>query len=240
CDYKTNSKMKSQEEADKDRQLALYSLWVRNHFKDARHVVLVWHMLAFNKEMTSERTSEELKKLEKETIELIKEIESTKEFPASVSTLCDYCVYKNYCPSFRHETLIESKPIKQFEKDEGVKLVNSFAVLKEKEREVEEELTLVKDDLILFSKQEKIDVIYGSNKKVSVKEYEKFIIEDENKQKAEELLKKHGLFEQFTLVSWAKLNSQIAEDNIPKDIAKLAKKEKDYRVSLSKKKEEEE
>ena len=38
CDYKTNSRMKDQEEADSDRQLALYSVWVKDKFKDAKSV----------------------------------------------------------------------------------------------------------------------------------------------------------------------------------------------------------
>ena len=35
CDYKTNSSLKTQEEADQDRQLAMYALWVNKKFKDA-------------------------------------------------------------------------------------------------------------------------------------------------------------------------------------------------------------
>ena len=58
-DYKTNSSMKDQEEADEDRQLAMYSIWVKDKFKDAKSVKLVWHMLAFNKEVVSERTDEQ-------------------------------------------------------------------------------------------------------------------------------------------------------------------------------------
>ena len=59
-DYKTNARMKDQEEADEDRQLAMYSFWVKDKFKDAKSVKLVWHMLAFNKEVVSERTEKQL------------------------------------------------------------------------------------------------------------------------------------------------------------------------------------
>jgi len=34
CDYKTNARMKDQEEADEDRQLAMYSIWVKDKFED--------------------------------------------------------------------------------------------------------------------------------------------------------------------------------------------------------------
>ena len=80
CDYKTNSRMKDQEEADSDRQLAMYSIWVKNRFKDAKKVILKWHMLAFNKEAISERSDQQLEKLQQEVTAIIKEIENAKEF----------------------------------------------------------------------------------------------------------------------------------------------------------------
>lgn len=100
CDYKTNSRMKEQEEADKDCQLAMYSIWVKNKFKDAKSVKLVWHMLAFNEQVISERTDQELEKLQEDVINRIKEIERAElenNFPAKVSRLCDWCLYRDIC-----------------------------------------------------------------------------------------------------------------------------------------------
>jgi putative RecB family exonuclease len=128
-DYKTNSRMKDQEEADSDRQLAMYSFWVKDKFKDAKSVKLVWHMLAFNKEVVSERTPEQLEKLQQEVVELIKEIENAKEFPTNVTALCNYCGFRSICPSFKHKVELEIKEeVKQFKDDEGVKMVDKFAV----------------------------------------------------------------------------------------------------------------
>ena len=133
CDYKTNSRMKDQEEADEDRQLALYSVWVKDKFKDAKSVKLIWHMLAFNKDAISERTDEQLKKLQNEVCEIIKEIENVNEFPRRQTALCDYCVYKEICPSFKHETELEKiNDIKKFKENEGVKLVDEFSEIRTK------------------------------------------------------------------------------------------------------------
>ena len=41
--------------------------------------------------------------------EITKKIENTKEFPTNVSALCDYCGYKNKCPSFKHQVELEVK-----------------------------------------------------------------------------------------------------------------------------------
>jgi CRISPR/Cas system-associated exonuclease Cas4 (RecB family) len=236
CDYKTDLRLKDQDTADQDRQLAMYSLWAKRKFKDAKKIVLLWHMLAFDKEVTSERTAEHLEKLEEDIVKLINEIETTKEYPTSVSGRCVYCEYKQMCPSFKHEAKLEQKTLKDFKADEGVKLVNKYAKLKDTESQVKEEAEETKSDLIAFSIQKEVDVIYGSNKKVSVKEYDKIVWPEENKEKLTELLKKKDLYEEFSIISYPKLNSQINEGNLGKPIEKLSKKEKDYRVSLSNKK----
>lgn len=105
-DYKTGS-VKTQEELDKDRQLALYSLGVRETFSNVKDVKLVWHFLDANQQLSSERSLEELHKLKEEILELIKKIESTTEFPTNKSILCNWCEYRSKCPEFRKESLQE-------------------------------------------------------------------------------------------------------------------------------------
>lgn len=234
CDYKTNSRMKDQEEADSDRQLAMYSIWVKNKFPDAKKVVLLWHMLAFDKEAVSERTDKQLQKLEAETVEMIKEIEKCKDFQPNITKLCDYCVFKSLCPSFKHEAELEEKTVKEFKDDDGVKLVNSFAELQMKKKEYSDKLDEVKEDLIKFAKQKEIDVVYGSNKIASVKSYFK-VVYPEDKEKFIELIKKKGLYEEFSNINYLKLSPKILKGEIDKAIIKQTKKEEDYRVSISKK-----
>jgi CRISPR/Cas system-associated exonuclease Cas4 (RecB family) len=117
--------MKTQQEADEDRQLAMYALWVKKNFKDAITVTLKWHMLAFSKDVESKRSDKELEELEKSVIKLIKEIETTKEYPTNVTALCNYCEYQNICPSMKHKNQLEQKNLKDFKNDDGVKLVTN-------------------------------------------------------------------------------------------------------------------
>src|SRR3989339_725529 len=56
--------------------------------------------LVHNTKTNSTRTNEQLKQLKQETLNLIKEIESTTEFPSKKSILCDWCEYKSMCPEF--------------------------------------------------------------------------------------------------------------------------------------------
>lgn len=97
-DYKTNTELSAQKSLDEDRQLAMYSIWVRQEFEDCRDVRLVWHFLAFDKEMDSFRTEEQLEYLKQDVLAKIKVIDGAKKFPATASKLCVWCLYKGICP----------------------------------------------------------------------------------------------------------------------------------------------
>jgi len=100
-DYKTANTLPTQERIDNDRQLALYAIAIKNIYGQDKEVKLVWHYLAYNKKITSTRTNLQLENLKKQTLELIKKIESTTEFPPNKSVLCNWCEYKNICPEFK-------------------------------------------------------------------------------------------------------------------------------------------
>src|SRR5262249_28055659 len=74
-DYKTGLSLRSQEEADQDRQLALYQLGVKQRWPDAKNFKLIWHYLAADKDITSTRNDADLATLEREVIDVIHGIE---------------------------------------------------------------------------------------------------------------------------------------------------------------------
>ncbi len=93
-DYKTSDFIKSQEEVNADRQLGFYHLGLQEIFGKEKKVKLIWHFLANNKTIFSERTQEQLEKLKKDTLALIKKIESTTFWPVCGRKSCDWCEYK--------------------------------------------------------------------------------------------------------------------------------------------------
>ncbi|MFH0808752.1 MAG: PD-(D/E)XK nuclease family protein [archaeon] len=239
CDYKTNARMKDQEEADADRQLALYSIWVKDKFSDAKSVKLVWHMLAFNKDAVSERSDEQLKKLQQDVCDKIKEIELTTEFPRNQTGLCNYCVYKSICPSFKHELELEKKTVEEFKKDDGVKLVDEYSEIKTKLSELGKREDEIVGKIIDYAKQFEVDIVYGSNRKCSVKEIEKCLM-PEDKDKFLQLLKDKGLYETYSMICYPKINSGVIKGELDEEVCRRVEKVKDYRLSLSKRKEIEE
>lgn len=239
CDYKTNLTMKFQDEADSDRQLAMYALWVNDKFNDAEKIILKWHMLAFDKEVTSCRTTQQLKMLQQDIMNLINEIEECEDFPTNLTPLCDYCVYKSQCPSFMHKIEIEEKAPKEFKEDSGLKLVDQYIELQTLKNKIEKELEEVKKSLIEFALSKGINVIYGSNKKISIKETLKCVL-PEDKNDFIKLIKIKGLYEDLMMLNYQRFISKIQNKEIDDDVLELVLLEKDYRLYPSKRRDIEE
>lgn len=105
-DYKTGGNLPDKDKIENDRQLALYSIAIKEIFGQEKKVKLVWHYLHFNTIIHSYRTNEQLEELKSSIKSLIKEIESTKEFFPQPSGLCNWCEFKNICPSFNSENKV--------------------------------------------------------------------------------------------------------------------------------------
>jgi putative RecB family exonuclease len=96
-DYKTGRYIPSQQDLNRDRQLALYQLGLRERFGDDQPYRLVWHYLQRRELRTSSRTPEQLETLRNDTIGVIDRIEAAREYPVQRNRLCDWCEYKDRC-----------------------------------------------------------------------------------------------------------------------------------------------
>lgn len=112
-DYKTADSMPSREKVESDRQLAIYSMAVKELFGKEKEVCLIWHYLAHNKKICLKKTQEQLQETKKQILDLIEKIESEKQFPACVSKLCDWCEYQTICPEFNKQQNSNPPPLKQ-------------------------------------------------------------------------------------------------------------------------------
>lgn len=233
CDYKTNNKLKLQDDLNEDRQLAMYSLWIKNTFNDCKSVKLVWYFLAFDKEMISERSDEQLLQLKKETESLILEIEQNESFPTHVTPLCNWCKFQQLCPAWKHKFEVEENQ-KTFGPDDGLKLVDEYSRLQQIQKEAEAKIDELKADLIAFASQHGINVLFGTDKKCSVKEYKKIVFPEESREKLLQLIKEKGLYDKFSSLNYFKLTPKIRNKEIDPDIISLTGSERAYRLSLSK------
>jgi len=171
-DYKTGGRLPGQAEMDTDRQLALYNLAVRDRWKDAGDVKLVWHFLQFGTELRSSRTPRELEDASAACASLIKTIEGTAEFRPAPGPLCDWCGYWEHCPEKKHLVKIGSLPPAEAAAEDGFALVNEYARLKGEERRISAGTDTLRERLLEYSKRENATRIRGSTAAVTVRTQE--------------------------------------------------------------------
>jgi putative RecB family exonuclease len=244
-DYKTNMSLPKQQDLDKDRQLAMYSLWVRDQYQDFKKVRLVWHFLAFDKEMESYRTKQQLEDLRKDVLEKIQEIEAAEEFPANVTRLCSWCLYREICPEWKHGVELESKPENEYLQDPGVKLVDEYVKVKSEldtqKKDAEAKLEKLKEALIAFCEREGVSMVFGSMNKISVKPYESVKFPPKNSKEREDLirlLEDLGKLEEVSDLDTYALTVMLKRGEWDKEdldrLGKFVTREVNHRLSISK------
>ena len=253
-DYKTSGSLPSQDKFDSDRQLALYQIGIKERFRDAKDIRLIWHYLIFDKEFLSMRTDAQLKDLQKEVVSLIKTIEKDTAFKPNESNLCDWCDFPEYCPAKKHEYKVRELPPNKYLKEKGVTLVNKYATLKanikalrEQEQVIQEQLDLIEDAAITYAKKEGVSRITGSDFALKITEEEVLSFPKSGEEGREELemyVKKMGIWEEVSGLNLSRLAKILEDDNldskIRKQLLKFAEEVEETNVRLVKKKKAEE
>ena len=198
-DYKTSGRLPTQENVNSDRQLAFYQMGVVGKWKDIQEIRLIWHYLAFDTEIRSSRTPEELHRLRRKTLELIQKIETDRQFLPKEGPLCNWCDYQGFCPKRKHLMIVESLPLNEYVNEEGVTLVNKYVELKERKRlldeEIDFELAKLEKALYAYAQREGVEAIFGSDHvaKIKIETKEKYPLKgDSNRKVLDEMIKKAG------------------------------------------------
>lgn len=242
-DYKTGGHLPTQKEIDEDRQLALYQAGVQSDYADAKRVKLVWHYVAFNKDLESKRSKKAITQVKKEAVAVIKRIERAEarnDFPAVESALCDWCGFLALCPKHKHALRVEFLKENEFAKDSGVQLATKYAELKAKEKEIASKLDELKEAVFAFAKKEGIEVIIGKDCKLKVKlsKVERLPAKGtEEREKLDELVKKSGKWVEVSDLSQALLKQALEEgvfdSKMVRAIEGLQRLEEEGRIYLS-------
>jgi putative RecB family exonuclease len=222
-DYKTSGRLKTQGQIDKDEQLALYQIAVQRDWRDAENVELVWHYLAFGKELRSTRSKDELETLKRETMKLIRSVERESDFRPRESALCDWCAYQKYCPAKKHVLLTGRLPRNEYLDEPGVRLVNKYAELDRKKAGLDLDLLKVKEALIAYARKHEVEVVKGSDHRVLVRFYRglSFPKRDEpGRQELEDLVRESGLWEKVSVMSPVSLAKLVERGDLDGELAR--------------------
>jgi len=234
-DYKTGSIM-GQEYADKDRQLALYSMAVKQNFREAKKVSLVWHYVAFGEDVISERSDKQLDELKGEILETISGIEIAEKnnnFPAR-ETKCEWCGHWERCPKKKHLYQIASLPVNEYLEESGVKLAKKYiefyqkrSVINKKAREeavvVEREINKIEEAIFKYAKKNQLEVLSGGSHLVCVKKNKDYAFprrssEPENYEKLDKLMRDTRYWNEASEVSYPKVKKLLDEGILEKKL----------------------
>ncbi len=253
-DYKTSGSLPSQDKFDNDRQLALYQIGIREKFRDAKDIRLIWHYLIFDKEFSSARSDAQLKDLRKRVVSLIKTIEKDTKFDPIESNLCDWCEFPEFCPAKKHELKLQNLPPNKYLKEKGVFLVNKYAsfksemrTLKEQQEQLQLEIDLIEEAAVEYARNEGITTITGSDFALRISEdmaYQFPLSGEEGRKELEQFIKKVGIWEEVSGLNLARLQNFLEDEELDKKIRngllKFAEEIEKTSVRLVKKREEEE
>lgn len=110
-------------------------------------------------------------------------------------------------------------------------LVDEFEKLEILKKELEARKEELRNKIIELSRQKNTDILFGTHKKCSIKEYEK-VVYPEDKTSILELINKKGIYDKFSSINYFKLSPAIIKGQIDREIIDLVKKEKAFRLSL--------
>jgi len=240
-DYKTSAYLPSQEQADSDRQLGLYHIGVQKRWPDVKDIRLIWHYLAFDRELVSSRSDKAVAQLVTDTTRLIDEIESAQEFPPKESGYCEWCEYPDLCPMRKHFYTVEALTANEYLNEPGVILVNKYAELREKARAIGEEVDKIKEALTEYARRESVTLIKGSGHKVRVKFEENLKFPGKNeaeRQELDEVIIQAGKWPEVSQLDTAALTRVVEEGLWDKglidEVMKYGRIEESSAVYLSK------
>ncbi len=236
-DYKTGGSLPEQAQADADRQLALYQLGVKKKWPWAEKFRLVWHYVAFDLEISSTRTPENLEDLKRKIIELIEKIEEDREFPPKESHLCNWCAFWNYCPLKKHEATLEELPANEYLNEEGVVLVNKYIQYLNQKKEAEAELEKLKEAIIAYAEKNKLSRVMGSEFHLTLSKQEKIKIPgagDEKRVLLENLIRQAGLWDRLSALDRFALEKAIKSRQLDTGLLEKLKElvTKEIQISL--------
>lgn len=217
-DYKTSMRVPTQDDVNRERQLALYQIGIQERWPEVKDVVLIWHYLRAGRIMVSRRSRESLDELRDETIRLIDTVEEAKireDFPPHETMLCDWCEFHGICPAKQHQIATSQMTPEEFNADDGVRLVDQFMQAKNHAAEAQQELDLARKQIIAFSEQTKMIRLQGHSFSVKVNRRTEHTIpaqKDPNRGALEAVVHASGAWDQVSDLSRSKLPKALQTD----------------------------
>ena len=227
-DYKTSSSFPTVKEVENDKQLSIYQIGIKSIFPNVQKVVLIWHFLKFDQEISITRSDEELEQIQNELISWIRKIEHDPYFSPIETPLCSWCLYTQQCPAKAHELDILSYTSSDL--DTGVKIVdeywliyNQIQELMVKKSGLEAILTEIETKAVEFALKNEYLKIQGHHCALEIKEDWSTSFPKANEMGRNELeawIMQKGLWDQVSILQLARINKLVKSESLGLDLQK--------------------
>jgi len=256
-DYKTSASLPTQDQADRDRQLALYEIGLRGMYPDIEQVTLVWHYLRFDAEVRSARTAAQLEELREAMIGLIEEIEAASDaddFPTKESALCNWCEHQEICPLWSHKfRKAEEAGQTDWVVADGEDLVDRIAGISEemrtlstRQKELRDEKAGLESDLVIYASDQGLNRVFGETHEATVRKKTDWAIptktgDAEEYERFETVLRASDTWPALSTLSPSKLKRYLVDGHaLPEEVRDLVREEQHVTLSLRKRRDSEE
>lgn len=244
-DYKTGRWLPSQQDLDRDRQLALYQIGVQRQFpKQAREVELVWHYLAHDLEMRSRREPAELSEVQVQTLGLIDTIQADAAYPIVEGPHCGRCAYQSICPAWSHLFKREALPEPERPREDGGALVDRLVALKAERAALGTRIEQTEAALLGFASQNQVEAVFGTTHraKITVARAVSYPRKDDPRRgEVEALIKSAGRWAEVSALDARALARKADDPAWPAELRRAVKAFEDaaerFRITLSRLKE---
>lgn len=202
-DYKCTDYVMSQEKADRDHQLGIYELAIREQYPEAEEVTLEWYLLGAGEVASSSRTADQRDELERKIIRMVQAIEADSEYLPLGNRWCP-CEYEEECEAEKARRSIkaaETTTNLAEVVDEYAKLCDSEAELKARFKELTSKKEALRPRLEDFCRETGAWSVEGQERLLEVKKRIDYGIPakgGEQRRQLEDLVREAGLWDQLS------------------------------------------
>ena len=166
-DYKTASRMPSQDAIDKDLQMSVYHLGLLKRWPrlSADNIKLSFYFLKHGEKISTGRTNDMMPKTKFTVISTIREIQERlkkNDFSPTPSALCNWCGYRPRCPMWSH-LYKETQSSKRKAQDGIEEVIKEYFGLKEDEQKNKKRLAELQAVIHRYLDQENLERIFGES-----------------------------------------------------------------------------
>jgi putative RecB family exonuclease len=221
-DYKAGGSLMTQDKADADRQLALYELAVREMYPDAREVSLVWHYVAFDHEVRSCRSPQQLDDLRAQVLEAIQHIEAQSDFPTKTGSLCNWCDFKPICPAWRHEAQLAQLPPDALAQEPIAALVDRYVAVSNEVSALTSEKDELTAEIVRRAGEDGFEQVFGTDHALKVYRFDGVCLpgkDEPGRDEVEAILREEGLWDRFSNLASVNLAKALDSGSLPPQTA---------------------